>query len=79
MVEVRRRENETTGSMLRRFTRRVQQSGILIRARKMKFYDPKPTKRVVRARALRRIEVLKEKERLEKLGKVIEEKGRFRR
>ena len=40
MVEVRRRDHETTGAMLRRFTRRVQQSGILIRARKTRFYKP---------------------------------------
>lgn len=74
MVEVRRRENETTGAMLRRFTRRVQQSGILIRARKGKFYESKPTKRAVRERALRRIKVTKEKTRLEKLGKLPEER-----
>lgn len=70
MVEAKRRENETTGAMLRRFTRRVQQSGILLRARKMRFYDPGPTKRVVRARALRKKTLAKERSRLEKLGKL---------
>lgn len=74
MVEVRRRENETTGAMLRRFTRRVQQSGILLRARKGRFYNPKSTKRVVRERALRRIVLQKERVRLEKLGKLPEQK-----
>lgn len=68
------------GAMLRRFTRRVQQSGILIRARKMGRYEAKPTKRIVRERALRRLKMTKEKTRLEKLGKVIEEiSPRFRR
>lgn len=76
MVEVRRKEGETTGAMLRRFTRRVQQSGILIRARKMKFYEHKPSRRAVRERALRRIEVNKERSRLEKLGKLEEENKR---
>jgi ribosomal protein S21 len=74
MVEVRRRDGETTGAMLRRFTRRVQQSGILLRARKERFYGSKPTKRAVRERALRRIKVTKEKERLEKLGKLVDDK-----
>lgn len=74
MVEVRRRENETVGGMLRRFTRRVQQSGILLRARKMRFYDPKATKRVVKARALRRLELNKERTRLDKLGKLPDER-----
>lgn len=73
MVEVRRRENETVGAMLRRFTRRVQQSGILIRARKIKFYREKPTKRAMRERALRRLALAKERERLEKLGRLEEE------
>lgn len=72
MVEVRRRQNETVPAMIRRFTRRVQQSGVLIQARKLKFYNPKPTKRVVREHALRRIVNAKERTRLEKLGKLPE-------
>ncbi len=69
MVEVRRREHETTPAMLRRFTRRVQQSGILINARRTKFHATRPTRRSIRERALRRIRLLKERTRLEKLGK----------
>ena len=69
MVEVRRREHETTAAMLRRFTRRIQHSGILIHARKLKFHTSKPTKRQTRERALRRIGIMKERVRLEKLGK----------
>ena len=74
MVEVRRRENETVGAMLRRFTRRVQQSGVLLRARKERFYRSPLTKRAVRERALRRKQLAKERERLEKLGKLVEKK-----
>jgi len=74
MVLVKRRENETTGAMLRRFTRRVQRSGVLLRARKERFYKAKPTKKVVKERALRRITVNKEHERLAKLGKLPPEK-----
>jgi ribosomal protein S21 len=70
MVQVRRRERETTGALLRRFTRKVQQSGVLLSARKRQFYVSKPTKRNVRERALRRIKKTKEFERLEKLGKL---------
>jgi len=54
----------------------VQQSGILLRARKMKSYRPKLTKRMKRERALRRIEIKKERERLVKLGKLTEEEPR---
>ncbi len=74
MVEVRRKEHETVGAMLRRFTRRMQRSGILITARKLKFHKPKLTKRNVRERALRRIVLARERTRLEKLGKLEEEK-----
>ncbi len=70
MVEVKRRERETTAAMLRRFTRRVQQSGALIQTRKTKFHKSKPTKRSVRESALRRMVVAKERVRLDKLGKL---------
>ena len=70
MVEVRRREHETAPAMLRRFTRRIQQSGVLLSARKLRVYKPKLTKRAVRQRALRRVQMAKERARLEKLGKL---------
>lgn len=74
MVEVKRRERETTGAMLRRFTRRVQQSGVLLNARKKRFYKAKPTKHTVRESALRRLVIQKERRKLEKLGKLKDEK-----
>ena len=70
LVEVRKKEGETTPAMLRRFTRRVQQSGILLSARKLKFHRPKLGKRLLRERALRRTQRVKERARLEKLGKL---------
>ena len=73
MVEVRRRDNETVGAMLRRFTRRVQLSGILLNSRRRRFYVSPSTRRQVRERALRRAKVAKERERLEKMGKFLKE------
>ncbi|MBI2625889.1 30S ribosomal protein S21 [Candidatus Parcubacteria bacterium] len=72
-VEVKRKERETTGSLLRRFTRRVQQSGILIRARKVRFYASGRTKRERRLSALHRERIKAERERLRKLGLLTEE------
>lgn len=72
MVEVRRRQHETTGAMLRRFTRRVQQSGILINARRLKSYKPAPSKRQTREHALRREKKTAERMQLDKLGKLPE-------
>lgn len=56
--------------MLRRFQRRVQQSGALMHTRKAKFHKSKPTKRQIRESALRRAVVAKERVRLDKLGKL---------
>ncbi|MBI4132069.1 MAG: 30S ribosomal protein S21 [Candidatus Sungbacteria bacterium] len=74
MVYVKRKERESTAAMLRRFSRRVQASGILLRARKTRFYEPKLTKRASRERALRRLALAREREKLLKLGKLREEK-----
>ncbi|MBI2582683.1 30S ribosomal protein S21 [Candidatus Azambacteria bacterium] len=70
MVEVRRRERESISSLLRRFTRRVQQSGILLTARRSRFFEPAPSKRKIRESALRRVVLRAERERLRKLGKL---------
>lgn len=53
-IEVRRKEKEPVGSLLRRFTRRVQQSGVLLNARRGRFYQKPKTKRQIKASALRR-------------------------
>ena len=78
MVEVKRREHETAAAMLRRFTRRIQQSGVLMHTRKHKFFVGKPTRRTIRTSALRRISAGRERARLDKLVKLpdeIEKKG----
>lgn len=72
MVYVKRKDRESTPALLRRFTRRVQQSGILLRARRVRFYEPAPSKRARRERALRRLTLAKTRERLIKLGKLDE-------
>jgi len=44
-IEVKRKMEKQTRSLLRRFTRRIQQSGILIRARKARFLEKEKVKR----------------------------------
>lgn len=73
MIEVRRREKESVESLLRRFTRRVQQSGVLIEARKSQFRQPKKSKLRIRQEAIKRDEIKAEKEKLRKLGKLEDE------
>lgn len=67
-ITITRQEHETTGSMLRRFTRRVQQSGALLKARKIQFFVAPKSKREKRLGALYKERVRKERGRLEKLG-----------
>jgi ribosomal protein S21 len=72
MIEVRRRDNESSESLLRRFSKRVQQSGILLRAKKRRFYERDKNKRAQRDDALRRLAIREQREVLRKLGKLEE-------
>lgn len=72
MVEVKRRDNEGSESVIRRFSRKVQQSGVLLQARKVQFYQRKKNRRKVREEAQRRTELQTERERLIKLGELDE-------
>lgn len=54
--------------MIRRFSRKVQQSGVLLQARKVRFHERKKSRRKVREDAQRRTELLEERERQIKLG-----------
>lgn len=71
MVEVKRREGESFESLLRRFNRRIQQSGILVRARKIQFYAPPKSRNLQRESARRRKELASVREELKRLGKLI--------
>ncbi len=70
MVEVKKRDNESTESLLRRFSRRVQQSGVLIQARKVRYYERKKGRRKIREEAIRRANAQAERDRLIKLGEI---------
>ena len=77
-IAIKKRNGENTRSLLRRFSRRIQQSGILIRARKARFYEKDRSKRERRSSAIRRERVKGEKEKLKKLG-LLEEEEKFPR
>ena len=72
VIEVKRKEKESIGSLLRRFTRRIQQSGILLRVRKARFYEKPKTKREKRESAFRREQLRKLREELIKSGQLKE-------
>ncbi|HZZ99308.1 MAG TPA: 30S ribosomal protein S21 [Candidatus Paceibacterota bacterium] len=73
MVEVKRKPNESIGSMLRRFNRFVQQSGVLIKAKRGQFRQKKLTDRQEKNAAIMGMHLSDLRRRLEKLGKYSDE------
>ncbi|MEK9175281.1 MAG: 30S ribosomal protein S21 [Patescibacteria group bacterium] len=70
MVQVQKNDNESTGSLVRRFTKRVQRSGFLLRVRGKRFYEPSKSDFAKKKEALRRVTWIKETEKQRKLGKI---------
>ncbi|HPI67562.1 MAG TPA: 30S ribosomal protein S21 [bacterium] len=69
-VEVKRKPNESTFSLLRRFQDRIKKSRVVVLAKKGAHYEKKKNTRQVKKDALRRLEVRRKKEYLEKIGKL---------
>ena len=67
-IEVQKKEGESAAALVRRFSKRVQQSGILLRALQLRFHRKDPNKRALRKMAVRRNERKEEYTRLQKLG-----------
>lgn len=73
MIEVRKKERETTESLIRRFSRKMQQSGVLVRARKTRFRADEKSKTEMRTEALYKVKIRKEIDKLKKIGKFDDE------
>ena len=69
-MQVKKRENETSSSLIYRFTKRVQQSGILKEAKKRRFHKRPETRIKRRLSAIHRAGKKKEFERAKKFGLV---------
>ncbi len=73
VLEVKKQERETTQSLVRRFTKAVQGSGILIRARKIRFKERKKSGTMQKKAAKTREERKNKYEMLKKLGRLSRE------
>lgn len=73
MIEVKKKDRESSESLIRRFSRRVQQSGVLVQARRSRFRAEDKTKREMRQGAMYKEKVRKIVSRLKKMGKFDEE------
>lgn len=76
MIEVKKKDRETSESLIRRFSRRVQQSGVLAKARKGRFLVEEKSRREVRETAMYKAKVKKIVGKLKKMGKFDEENFR---
>ncbi len=78
MVEVKKKDNESFESLLRRFNRKIQQSGVLVRARKIRFFEPARSRNLLREDAARRAVNKEKREELKRMGKLVVQ-PKFRR
>ena len=70
IIEVRKNPNENNASVLRRFSRRIIESGIIQKVKGSRYNERKESKLKVKAAALKRLAKRKNTEKLRKLGKV---------
>ena len=73
MVEVKKKKNETFEALLRRFNKRILQSGKIIQFKKIRFHKRKQNRNLRRASALFRKDAKEQREYLKKIGRLPEE------
>lgn len=79
MVELKRKKGETFESFLRRFNKRLQQSGRLIQARKVRYFERPKSKTKVRESAAHRKDVKEKLDYQKRIGKLPEPDQHYRR
>lgn len=70
VVKVEKNPNENNGSVLRRFSRKIQESGIIRNVKSNRYNVRKESKLKMKKSALKRMGRRKEIEKLKKLGKM---------
>jgi len=77
-VEVEKNNNESSANVIRRFTKRVQGAGIVPKVRSGRYFSRTKSKNVQRTSKLKKLDKREAYEKLVKLGKVQEFRGRRR-
>lgn len=70
IIEVKKNSNENNQNMLRRFSRRVQEAGIISKVKGNRYAIRTPSKITVKRNTLKRLVKRATTERLRKLGKI---------
>jgi len=72
VLEVKRKDGESFESLIRRFTKKTIQSGKILQAKKVRFYNKEKTKRELKESALRKKNINSRLEYLKRIGKMEE-------
>lgn len=70
VIEINKNPNENNASVLRRFSRRIQESNIIQKVKGSRYNKRKESKLKIKKSTLKHLERRKETEKLRKLGKV---------
>ncbi|MDQ5901481.1 MAG: hypothetical protein QG580_196 [Patescibacteria group bacterium] len=70
LIEVTKKQGENSANLMRRFSRKVKDSGLVKKVRSLRYAERKLSKFVLKKNALKRIEKQTEREKLQKLGKI---------
>jgi ribosomal protein S21 len=77
-VQVEKNNSESSANVIRRFTKRVQGAGIIPKVRGGRYFSRTKSRNVQRTAKLKKLEKRENYEKLVKLGKVQEFRGRRR-
>ena len=72
-ITIKKRDNESNERLIRRFSRRIQTSGLLLRVKKRQHFEHKKNKNQHKRDALRRLAMRIKEEYLRKIGALEEE------
>ena len=75
-VEVTKNNNENDANIIRRFTKKIRNAGILPRVRSIRYHNKPVSKYIKKKDALKKIEKREEIKKLIKLGKLSENRLR---
>lgn len=69
-LETRKKEKESSQSLVRRFSKNIKRSGLLVRARQSRYKKREKSEQMKKKSALRREELREKYQKMKKLGKI---------
>jgi len=76
MAEAKRKKGESFDALLRRFNRKIIESGRILQAKKIQYHTKPKSRNAAKISALRRKELREQREYLRKIGKLRDETNR---